>query len=208
MKVLKILTAPNPLLDTPSQPVQKIDEKIKKLVADMEATLVAQTDPQGVGLAAIQVGTLLRLFIMKQSPRAKTTVYINPKVVKEFSINSNDNNAGGRVGGIPTARYEASTGGKENEDRTRGQSKEKKSSLEGCLSIPRIWSPVSRDKTITISYQDLQDVDHTATFTKLPAIIVQHELDHLDGTLFTKRAIEQKSILYEEINGELVKMKY
>lgn len=188
MKVLKILTAPNPLLDTPSKPVQNIDEKIKKLVADMEATLIAQTDPQGVGLAAIQVGSLLRLFIMKQSPKAKTTVYINPQIVKNNELRSTN--------------Y-----GKSQNSKFKIQNS-KKSSLEGCLSIPRIWSPVTRSRTITITYQDLQGTHHKATFTKLPAIIVQHELDHLEGILFTKRAIEQKSILYEEIAGELVKMKY
>jgi peptide deformylase len=191
MKVLKILTAPNPVLDSPSKKVVKIDEKIKKLVADMEATLVAQTDPQGVGLAAVQIGSLLQLFIMKQSPKAKTVAFINPKIVKNKSEDD---------------KFSPST--TTGQKQLASSDRKTKSSLEGCLSIPRIWSPVRRQPEVSITYQDLNGVQKKATFTKLPAIIVQHELDHLAGILFTRRAVEQKSQLYEEINGELEKMKY
>jgi len=191
MKVLKILTAPNPLLDAPSKKVVKIDEKIRRLVLDMEATLIAQTDPQGVGLAAVQIGVPLQLFIMKQNPKTKTRVFINPKIAEKFSTSSNDKSY---------SSSEANAKSRRNSD--------KRSSLEGCLSVPRIWSPIKRAKKISISYQDLFGETIKKEFVGLPATIIQHELDHLAGILFTRQALLQKSTLYEEINGKLKKMKY
>jgi peptide deformylase len=80
--------------------------------------------------------------------------------------------------------------------------------LEGCLSIPRIWGPVKRANRVLLEYQDLSGEKKTEWFTGFRATIVLHEVDHLQGVLFTQRAIEQNSALYEERDGELERMKY
>jgi peptide deformylase len=73
----------------------------------------------------------------------------------------------------------------------------KKDKLEGCLSIPDIWGDVDRSISLTLRYQDEKGAEHTESFTGFPAVIIQHEVDHLNGILFTQRVIEQKGKLYE-----------
>jgi peptide deformylase len=58
---------------------------------------------------------------------------------------------------------------------------------EGCLSIPGIRAPVTRNATIKIQAYDLDGNEITGEVDDLMARIVQHETDHLDGTLFIDR---------------------
>lgn len=69
--------------------------------------------------------------------------------------------------------------------------------LEGCLSVPHVWGQVQRHKSIKISFLDEKGSLHEETFRGFPAIIVQHEMDHLHGVLFTRKVIEQKGTLYK-----------
>jgi peptide deformylase len=80
--ILDILDASEPSLRQKSKAVKKIDKKVKKLIKDMKKTLVIQDDPEGIGLAAPQVGKNLKIFIMK--PDKKITTVINPKVLKVY----------------------------------------------------------------------------------------------------------------------------
>lgn len=84
---------------------------------------------------------------------------------------------------------------------------EETNKLEGCLSIPRMWAPVRRHKTVTLEYQTREGVKKTTEFTGFKAIIVQHEMDHLHGVLFVQRALEQNHTLYKEVHGELKRTK-
>ena len=74
--------------------------------------------------------------------------------------------------------------------------------LEGCLSIPNIWGIIKRHKSITLKYLDETGQKREEKFQDFPAIIVQHEMDHLDGILFPRRVIEQKGTLYKPGKGE------
>lgn len=74
---------------------------------------------------------------------------------------------------------------------------DKNSRLEGCLSIPQVWGMVKRHKWVTIRYLDESGKTVEQKFTGFPAIIVQHEMDHLKGVLFTQRVLEQKGKLYK-----------
>jgi peptide deformylase len=58
---------------------------------------------------------------------------------------------------------------------------------EGCLSLPGIRAPVTRNETIKIQAYDLAGNEITGEVDGLMARIVQHETDHLDGTLFIDR---------------------
>jgi peptide deformylase len=78
--MLSIVTAPNEVLALPAKPVAQIDEYIKKLIEDMKETLDNTRDPEGVGLAAPQVGKSLQIFIVKPTRNAKHEVYINPQL--------------------------------------------------------------------------------------------------------------------------------
>jgi peptide deformylase len=80
--MLKIVTAPNPVLSTKAKSVAKVDFAVLKLIEQMEEALNAAADPIGVGLAAPQVGKSLSLFIAKPTENAKMQAFINPKIVK------------------------------------------------------------------------------------------------------------------------------
>ncbi|WP_054690631.1 peptide deformylase [Fructilactobacillus florum] len=56
---------------------------------------------------------------------------------------------------------------------------------EGCLSVDKEFPGyVPRSDRITVHYQDLDGAEHQVRLKHYPAIIVQHEIDHLHGTLF------------------------
>jgi len=80
--IRKVVQAGNPVLRKKAKPVAKIDRKITSLIKDMRETLVAQTNPEGVGLAAPQVGKSLRIFLMRDKKEVITI--INPKIVKKY----------------------------------------------------------------------------------------------------------------------------
>jgi len=61
---------------------------------------------------------------------------------------------------------------------------------EGCLSIPETWGQVSRHKTILLRYTDIKGNEMTLELTDFNARIIQHEIDHLDGILFTDKAVD------------------
>lgn len=56
---------------------------------------------------------------------------------------------------------------------------------EGCLSIPGIFADVLRPESITVKYFDEELKEVTETFDKFGCRMVQHELSHLDGVVFT-----------------------
>lgn len=68
-------------------------------------------------------------------------------------------------------------------------SDDKKSGWEGCLSVPGKRGLVARSTTVVIEYNKEEDFQlATDTIRGFTAIIFQHELDHLDGTLYIDKA--------------------
>ena len=74
---------------------------------------------------------------------------------------------------------------------------ERENKLEGCLSIPTIWGRVKRATSFTLRYQDEAGVSHVEKCKGFLATIIQHETDHLNGTLFTHRVLAQHGKLYQ-----------
>ncbi len=190
--MLKIVHAPHAILTKEVREVKKIDKKIKELVYDMEETLIEQIDPQGVGLAAPQINEDLAIFIIKPTLKAKTLVFINPKILEVVGSRKS----------IVDSNKQPTT----SDQRPTTQEKDEDIKLEGCLSIPRIWGPVTRNSKVLLEYQDLTGQMHTEWFTGFKSVIIQHEMDHLQGILFTQRVLEQKGKLYQEKDGELEKI--
>ena len=67
-------------------------------------------------------------------------------------------------------------------------SKNTTSTEEGCLSLPGIFGEVTRPKKIRFKYHDLDGKTHKAKAKGLDAVVLQHEIDHLNGVLFIDRA--------------------
>lgn len=59
---------------------------------------------------------------------------------------------------------------------------------EGCLSFPNLFLPIKRPTAIKIRFQDAFGQFHTEKFIGMTARCIQHELDHLNGVDYTKRA--------------------
>ncbi len=55
---------------------------------------------------------------------------------------------------------------------------------EGCLSLPGHWGPVERSKRVKLKFTDAKGREKIMEFKGFEARIVQHEVDHLNGTLF------------------------
>ncbi len=65
-------------------------------------------------------------------------------------------------------------------------------SEEGCLSVPGYYEEVERADHIRVQYQDRNGDEVEAEFEGLLAVVVQHEIDHLDGKLFVDYLSEAK----------------
>lgn len=168
---MEIITTPNPALLKTAEPIKKFDKKLLELIEEMDKTLKATYDPVGVGLAAPQVGLNIRLFITKHTEKGKTVIFANPVIISSV----------------------------EAKKAVRGKTKKK--FFEGCLSIPNIWGDVTRKKETTLSYQDEKGTRFQKSFSGFLATIIQHEIDHLDGNLFTKRVMEQGEQLYRSFKN-------
>ena len=124
--IRKILISNDPILRKKSKTVQKIDKKIQQLIKDMKETLVVQDDPEGIGLAAPQVGKNLQIFIMK--PDKEITTIINPEII--FTAKNN------------TPKKTAPK---------KDASQSMRNIMEGCLSLPHFYGNVKRSPSIKIN---------------------------------------------------------
>lgn len=55
---------------------------------------------------------------------------------------------------------------------------------EGCLSIPTVFYTLKRAKTIRVAYRTFDGEHMDSTFSDFLAVVIQHEMDHLQGVLF------------------------
>lgn len=177
--MLPIVTVPNTVLNAPTTPIKSITKNIHKLVSEMDITLRGQKDPEGVGLAAPQVGVSQSLFIIRLKKSDPLSIYINPKIIDKEEVVVKD------------------------EDKEDDEVK-----LEGCLSIPDIWAPLRRSGWVTVEYMNIEGEIVKETFKGLMATIVLHEIDHLNGVLFTQRCIEQGIQIYQEKKGKLHRINF
>ncbi len=126
----------------------------------------------GVGLAAPQVGLSIRLFIVDATPFDDDEPQL--KGYKKTFINAE----------ILEERDEPW------------------SFNEGCLSIPGIREDVQRKKTIRMRYRNESFEQVEEEFTGILARIIQHEYDHIEGTLFTDRISPlKKTLLRSKLNN-------
>jgi len=63
-------------------------------------------------------------------------------------------------------------------------SEETETDTEGCLSLPGKWGPVERSVKVKVRFLDAKGHEQVMIFQDFEARIVQHEVDHLNGTLF------------------------
>jgi peptide deformylase len=78
--VRKIIQSGDPILRTKSKPIAVVDKKVESLINDLKDTLAIQKDPEGIGLAAPQIGKNLQIFVCNY--KKFNRVVINPKILK------------------------------------------------------------------------------------------------------------------------------
>ena len=159
------------LLKSKSVRVRQFDKGLQTLVQDMIDTM---REHNGVGLAAPQIGVLRRVVVVEQpaiEEEQPDGTMVETEPAKVFVM-------------VNPEIIEAS--------------EERCSMLEGCLSLPGWYGEIARPNWVTVKYQDVNGREHR--IKKADACgyrvgrMVQHEIDHLDGVLFTER-IEDLSTL-------------
>lgn len=151
MSVLPIVTYDDEVLRKEAKPINENSSELQELIDDMFDTMY---NSDGVGLAAPQIGKLLRVFVADadgmtekgEGPEYGPIVMINP----EITFESDD-----------TVSLD-----------------------EGCLSIPGVNAPVTRPEKIIVSYLDRDLEEQEFEVDGWLARVIQHERDHLDGILF------------------------
>lgn len=166
----QILRVPHPVLRKPTQPVRELDKKVISIIKDMTTTLLAAKNPEGVGLAAPQIGHLLKIFLVRPSTRSAPRVFINPEIVKYSQRQQSPQDSRGVYEGCLSIPHHYSP-------------------------LPRSLSVTVKYQTLEPKTQNLVSVQET--FTGFTAHIIQHELDHLNGILFIDRVLEQNCPLFK-----------
>jgi len=160
---LPIVQYGDPILRQRCRPVEAIDDSLLALVAEMLETMA---DANGVGLAAPQIGCDLRLAVIDVSHDLECISYLK--------VNGVDAELGEIMPLVfinPTLDY--------------GQ--EKEIGFEGCLSIKGIRCEVRRPMDVIATLPQLDGSTLVIETDGLLARALQHEIDHLNGILFTDR---------------------
>ena len=71
-------------------------------------------------------------------------------------------------------------------------------SYEGCLSVPNLRGKVKRYNTINVTYYNMDAKKVTEDIKGLESIVYQHEIDHLDGYLFTDKVEDNSTLVTYE----------
>ena len=66
-------------------------------------------------------------------------------------------------------------------------SEETEVDTEGCLSVPKVFDLVRRWRDVIVKFKDKKGREQMLKLSELNARVVQHEIDHLDGVLFTDK---------------------
>ena len=161
--ILPILQYGDPILRAKGKRIEKINDHIRDLIANMIETMHAAN---GVGLAAQQIGEALQLTVLDVSQ-----VEDRPSTLK---LNGKDADPATSMP-LVLINPEIEMGGA-NEVGT-----------EGCLSFPEITGEIDRAKSILARAQTLEADRIEIEASGLLARAIQHEVDHLNGILFIDR---------------------
>ena len=170
---LPIVAYGTPVLKKEAKNITQDYPELDQFISNMWETMY---EANGVGLAAPQVGVGIRLFVVDASPFAED---------EELSEEEKEQLSGFKKVFINPELDESG---------------EEWAFNEGCLSIPEVREDIYRQEKIHITYFDENFKEHQETCTGLPARVIQHEYDHIEGILFTDKLSPIKKRL---IKGKL-----
>lgn len=150
----------------------------QRLIGDMQHILIEKK--LGIGLAAPQVGEGVALAVICIRP---TKLRPEVEVFDLVLINPVITDTEGR----------------------------KNSLWEGCISSGQgkagLFAKVPRSKVVRVKYYDKTGRQHHQKFTGLPAHVIQHEVDHLNGILFVDRVKDSKTYMTYAEYKKMVRLK-
>ena len=153
-------------------------EHIQSIILSMKETL--KHAPDGVGLAAPQINESLQIFLVSEEAEeidnTEKRFKANPKLLEDIEEN-------GRP--YPTRDWIYYVFINPKLIKT---SKQKINRAEGCLSVPGVFGNVKRFEKFTVEAYDEHGKKITRGASRFFARVVQHEYDHLHGTLFIDKA--------------------
>ncbi len=167
--ILPIVAYGDPVLKKKAKDITPDYPQFKETLENMWETMY---NANGLGLAAPQVGLSIRLFLVDTSPFADDPDYSEEEAKK--------------LGEFKKAFINAEIL-EENGDEWAFN--------EGCLSIPNVTEDIFRKEEIVIRYLDEDFKEHTETYNGIIARVIQHEYDHIEGTLFTDKISSLKKRL-------------
>lgn len=173
--VLPIVKEPHPVLRQQARDIDISEissKKIKDLIAAMKRTLAST--PDGVGLAAPQVGEDLRLFIISDEAEEIDRL-------KAEKHDRKDNEPMKDTKPYPVREWRCYVF---INPQVITKSRKKLDSSEGCLSVPGVFGNIKRQEKITVQALDENGKKFIRGASRFFARVMQHELDHLEGTLF------------------------
>ncbi len=161
---LQIVHYNDPILRQKGEKITRFDDEFRTLSAAMVVTM---HEARGIGLAAQQIGRALQLCVvdLRQCDIEFDWVLDGAKPPLDLFM--------------PMVIANPSITIHENTDQYILE--------EGCLSFPDIRGDVTRPDEITVKFQDEHGVEHTLICNDLLSRCIQHEADHLNGTLFIDR---------------------
>ncbi|SHO67034.1 peptide deformylase [Pseudoxanthobacter soli DSM 19599] len=181
MTSLEIVQAGDPVLRAVAVPV--VDEEIVSAEFHdfVEAMIATMRAAPGVGLAAPQVGVSKRVLVAEDRDSAIAALPASRIADME------------RVPFGPLVMINPEM---------RPASEERRVFFEGCLSVAGFAALVARYREIEVRWTDETGVHHGWTrFSGWPARILQHEIDHLDGVLYTDRMIARSFMTAEAMRA-------
>ena len=161
MSIRDIIVVEHPVLRKKARKVEKVTPDVRALLDDMVETM---RDAPGVGLAAPQVGVSKRI------------------IVVEYAEGEEEDAPDGQVASPPKKKLYTVV----NPEITHA-SEDLVEGVEGCLSIPGWMGLVERHRAVSIKGLDRGGRPFRLQAEGWLARIFQHEIDHLDGVLFTDR---------------------
>jgi len=182
MALRPILIAPDPRLKAVSEPVAEVTDEIRALMDDMLETMYAAP---GIGLAAVQVGVAKRVIVIDLGKRAQAA---------DDEISDDEDEDFEDEDDADDADDDGDAEGEDEKDEPNPMyfvnpeivwaSDDLVVCEEGCLSVPDLYDEVERRARVKVRYLDYHGQRQEIDAQGMLAVCIQHEMDHLEGTLF------------------------
>jgi peptide deformylase len=164
--ILKLVQAGEPVLREPARPLSReeiLSDPVQRLIFDMRETL---RDAPGVGLAAPQVGVAMQLAIVEDLPEYSRDVPQQELIERERNPVTFHVIVNPRIAFYGDDKVEF---------------------FEGCLSLNGFMAIVPRSREVVVECLDERGNAQMIRASGWYARILQHEIDHLNGTLYIDR---------------------